>query len=773
MNEIIVRRTGLHQSDDAYLVNTSSLFVTQPRFIADPAVLQRGVHTEAVERCLARNSGVVSAADYRGVPVLTVYRWLPERELCLVVKMDQAEAFATSNAFGRTITLVGGLTLLVTSAMALWLARTVTGPVRQLVRGAEEIGRGNLDYRITVGARDEIGQLAGAFNEMAANLRQSLGETVHSQRMLLALSQAAQAVQRARTPDEVYRTVGDEVAGLGYDTAFYILTDDREHLVIPHLTFQPALQQMAEKLTGISARGYRFPLMPGGLFQRAIIEGKTTFMESLAESIAEALPGPLRPLAGRLVTMLGSKQAIYAPLTVGGETHGLLLVAGAGLTEADMPAVTAFANQTAIALENAQTQEALRESEIRYRTLFEQSPLGVLSIDPETALPIEFNDAAHRQLGYSRQEFARMRISDYEAAEESAETRKRIEKVLREGQDTFETKHRTKEGEIRNVLVSVKNIKLSGKNVFLATFNDITERKQAEEELEKHRQHLEALVEQRTAQLQKSMADLERSNRELEQFAYVASHDLQEPLRMVSSYTQLLARRYQDKLDADANEFITFAVDGANRMQRLINDLLAYSRVGTRGKPFEPMDCNSALGQALVNLSVAIEDNNALVTNDELPTVMADEAQLVQLFQNLIGNAIKFRSEEPPRVHISARLDTETRGRGDAETRRHGDAETRGHGDAETRGHGDSPRHPITASPRQWVFSVRDNGIGIDPQHHERIFVIFQRLHNRDEYPGTGIGLAICKRIVERHGGRIWVESEVGKGSTFYFTIPA
>jgi len=136
---------------------------------------------------------------------------------------------------------------------------------------------------------------------------------------------------------------------------------------------------------------------------------------------------------------------------------------------------------------------------------------------------------------------------------------------------------------------------------------------------------------------------------------------------------------------------------------------------------------------------------------------MADEAQLVQLFQNLIGNAIKFRSEEPPRVHISARLDTETRGRGDAETR----------------GHGDSPRHPITASPRQWVFSVRDNGIGIDPQHHERIFVIFQRLHNRDEYPGTGIGLAICKRIVERHGGRIWVESEVGKGSTFYFTIPA
>jgi PAS domain S-box-containing protein len=246
------------------------------------------------------------------------------------------------------------------------------------------------------------------------------------------------------------------------------------------------------------------------------------------------------------------------------------------------------------------------------------------------------------------------------------------------------------------------------------SFRDVTERQRA------------------ASALAEKAQELARSNVELEQFAYVASHDLQEPLRMVSSYTQLLARRYKGKLGSDAEEFITYAVDGATRMQRLIQDLLAYSRVGTKGREFVPADCEVLLDRVLGDLKVAIEESGAMVTHDPLPIVRADETQIAQLMQNLIGNAIKFRNQEPPLVHVSSK--------------RNGKA---------------------------WIFSIRDNGIGIDPQYAERIFVIFQRLHKREEYPGTGIGLAVCKKIVERHGGRIWVESNSEKGATFYFTLPA
>jgi light-regulated signal transduction histidine kinase (bacteriophytochrome) len=225
--------------------------------------------------------------------------------------------------------------------------------------------------------------------------------------------------------------------------------------------------------------------------------------------------------------------------------------------------------------------------------------------------------------------------------------------------------------------------------------------------------------------------ELQRSNAELEQLAYVASHDLQEPLRMVASYMQLLEQKYRGQLDADAHEFIAFAVDGAKRMQALINDLLTYSRVGSAAVPMEPTDCNEVLDRALASLRLAIAESGAGIERADLPVVMGNAAQLTQLFQNLLANAIKFRSEQPLRIGVSA-----------------------------------EPDGPF------WRFSVQDNGIGIEPEYFDRIFVMFQRLHSRSAYAGTGIGLAICKKIIERHGGRIWVESAPGHGAAFKFTLP-
>jgi light-regulated signal transduction histidine kinase (bacteriophytochrome) len=232
--------------------------------------------------------------------------------------------------------------------------------------------------------------------------------------------------------------------------------------------------------------------------------------------------------------------------------------------------------------------------------------------------------------------------------------------------------------------------------------------------------------------LLKTSEDLARSNAELTQFAYTASHDLQEPLRTITCFVQLLEKRYQGKLDQDADEFIGFIVSGTKRMEQLINDLLAYSRVNTRREPLSLMKIEDALQSAMLNLNYVLEDSKGSVVYDEMPSVVADEAQMTQLFQNLIGNALKFHGEEAPRVEISAAL-----------------------------------------KGNDWIFSVRDNGIGIDPQFKDRIFELFQRLHTHEEYSGTGIGLTIAKKIVQQHGGQIWMESEPGKGTTFRFTIPA
>ncbi len=333
-------------------------------------------------------------------------------------------------------------------------------------------------------------------------------------------------------------------------------------------------------------------------------------------------------------------------------------------------------------------------------------------VDMETSKAVEFNSTMNLMLGYTREEFANLSATDYDLNDTPERDKNLIEKIKGGKRETYETIYQTKTHEIKHVLVTIQLIKFAGKMFIHRIVRDITPLKQAE------------------ANLARTIEALKRSNAELERFAYVASHDLQEPLRMVGSFVQLLAQRYRDKLDADANKFINIAVDSAARMQTLINDLLRFSRVATRGQPFENVDSKNVLVQVLKDLSVSIQESNAKISIGTLPTVHADPVQLGQVFQNLISNAIKFRRSEIPEIQVDAHRDKE-----------------------------------------EWIFSVKDNGIGIDPKYFDKIFIIFRRLHSREKYPGTGIGLATCKKIVERHGGRIWVESEPGKGSTFYFSL--
>jgi PAS domain S-box-containing protein len=550
VNTIIRRRSGLHRTDDTYLVNTSNLFITQPRLQPDATVLQSGVHTQAVTACLEHAKGVIEAPDYRDIPAIVVYRWLADRQICLITKIDQSEAYASSLALRDNILIAGVGILLAASLVAVFLSRSVTRPVLELTRAAGQISQGNLAVCIQEKTGDEIGELGRSFNQMAASILQKETELNRW---------AAELEERVETrtmelleSEERYRTLSETSP----DMIFLIDRQDRVQYV----------NSMAAGMFGkIPAQVIGKPRTD--LFPPAVAESQGISIQKVLEGDA----------------------ALSA------------------------------------------------ESEITF-------PGGRLWLDTQL-VPILNNN---------------------------------------------------------NEIVAVMGVA-----------RDISERKLAEEKLNS------------------LMNDLSRSNVELEHFAYVASHDLQEPLRMVTSYLQLLERRTRGKLDGEALEFIQYAVEGSSRMKMLITDLLVYSRVNSRGQELVRTNCEDVFVQALHNLKVSADESGARITHDPLPYVLADETQLEQLFQNLVGNAIKFKGDKSPQIHV-----------------------------------GVEPKEGM------WLFSVKDNGIGIEPQYFERIFILFQRLHGRDEYAGTGIGLAVCQRIVERHGGRIWVESTPGQGSTFFFTLP-
>jgi PAS domain S-box-containing protein len=416
--------------------------------------------------------------------------------------------------------------------------------------------------------------------------------------------------------------------------------------------------------------------------------------------------------------------------------------------------------------ESRRAEAALRESETRLRQLVSNAPVALWMVDKDgiyTFVEGRGISAIHAMPGpivgqsiYERMADQPKVIEQLDRAFSGEEAASRI----RSGAKVFDIRYspfRSPDGEILGVIgvstdvteqeraeaalqtaygelelrVQERTAQLAEANKELASLNE--ELAAANEELAAANEELQyEIVERRRVEekLQQSMREFARSNAELEQFAYVASHDLQEPLRNIGSFSQLLARRYQGKIDPDADEFIGYIVDGVSRMHLMINDLLAYSRVNTFGKALEWVEGDMVVEAALANLKMVIDENKATVTHDPLPAIVADPSQMVQLFQNLIGNGIKFHRDEQPRVHVSARR-----------------------------------------AGSEWIFSIEDNGIGIQPEFKDRIFVIFQRLHSKQAYAGTGIGLAICKKIVERHGGRIWVESIPGQGSTFYFTL--
>jgi PAS domain S-box-containing protein len=427
------------------------------------------------------------------------------------------------------------------------------------------------------------------------------------------------------------------------------------------------------------------------------------YMKVLAEGLVRDYPLTIRHVSGGTMDVLYNA-TVYK--NEAGEVQGVF-AAARDITE------------------RKKAEQDLRAASLYARGLLEASLDPLVTISPGGNIT-DVNQATEIATGVGRDVLIGSVFSSYFTEPQKADEGYR--KVISEGYvRDYPLTIRHVSGGTMDVLYNAtvyKNEAGEVQGVFAAA-RDITERKRAEEELSHYREHLEELVTQRTD-------ELSRSNRDLEQFAYAASHDLQEPLRMISGYLQLLSDRYKGQLDEKADKYIDYSVDGAARMSVLIRDLLDYSRVNTRGEELRNVDCNKAFQSAMRNLDTAIKESGAAITHDSLPVLSADQTQLAQLFQNLVGNAIKFRSpERPPQIHVSVRKDQ-----------------------------------------THWIFRVQDNGIGFEQQYEDKIFMIFQRLHGRGQYPGTGIGLAICKRIIERHGGKIWADSEPDKGTSFFFTIP-
>lgn len=582
------------------------------------------------------------------------------------------DAFNKATQFDSEMLGIGLLSLLVALSLSMGVAQTITRPLRALHEGAVRFGQGDLSFRIPETSTDELGALAREFNRMAEALAHKdaqlrLNESAERKRIEKDLEIAKARLQRLIDAN-IIGIVVEGPDGRIFEANDYYL----------------------------DMLGYNRQELGAGLLR---------WTELIPPEYSEVNQRALAELEQFGICSLQEKEYIRKD----GERIWVLVI-DATLPDEEGKILAISLDITA----RKRAENTLRDSEDKFRYVYDHSLVGKSLTLPTGELSV--NQAFCDMLGYTQEELQGTKFQEISYLEDIQESERIVTELASGKIDAarFVQRFLRKDGTIiwADVSTTIRRDAEGAPLYLMMAVLDITQQKLAEQQLEKQTQ------------------ELARSNRELEQFAYVASHDLQEPLRMVTSYLQLIKRRYWNQLDKDADDFINFAVDGAERMKTLINDMLVYSRVGTRGKEFRPVDCNAVLEQARHNLALAIEEKKAIVTSSSLPTIHGDDNQLVQLFQNLISNAIKFNDNQPPKVSIQA----------------------------------ESRNNEI-------LFTVQDNGIGIDPQFSERIFIIFQRLHGKDEYSGTGIGLAICKKIVERHSGRIWVESQPGAGSKFCFTI--
>jgi PAS domain S-box-containing protein len=771
-----------------YITDSRGLIIAHqaiPSYVEDQTDFST---TPPIKAALSGKQGTmrfVSTID--GIEKLGAYSQLPGTNWAVAYVVPVSIAFEPINKLTWYLAGLGFLMIIFMGVGSLLITLQITGPLKQLTAATAKIGGGDLGQRIQITGKDELGQLGSEFNRMAVSLQTQVIERRKAEEEKLKAESQATA---SRTTAEMIEAIPDPVFAndmqgkitqfnravtelLGYgqeiigELPTVLVTESevpRAMEVIKEIVEVGFLHNKEFTLKAMDGR--QIPVLLNGVLRKdqdgnpvgmvAVLRDITEIKkaeETLKESeerfrVASAsasdtiwewdIPSGRLDWYGKIDEILGYQPGEF-PRTIDAWEKAIhtddIGHVNAKL-EQHLKEGTPYADEYRIqrkdgtycywvdhgtALRNAADEPVKmigacsditerKTRELEYQTILRTATDGFWLVDMQGHF-LNVNQSYCSLTGYSYDELMNMAIPDIEVIEQPEDVAKRIKKIMEVGSDRFETRHRRKDGRILEVEVSVNYLPIDNGRMCVFT-RDITERKKAEK------------------RLAESTEQLQRSNAELQSFAYVASHDLQEPLRTISSYMQLLEKRYKAKLDKDAREFIDFAVTGANRLQIMIGGLLEYSRVETRGDPFEMVNCESVLEHVVRDLKKVIEDSKAEITHDPLPGVFADQVQLTRLFQNLIANSIRYHGSEPPRIHISAAI-------------RDG----------------------------EYVFAVRDNGIGIDPEYKEQIFVIFQRLHGR-EVPGIGLGLAVAKKIVERHGGRIWLESEPGKGATFYFTIP-